>query len=542
MSFFWECALRVSAILAIAFGISFALRRQSAALRHVVWTAAFSIGLLTPALFFWGPKTVPMGTADDYVVVSTVAEQIPEPASMPRRSPSIPYESAALALWAAGVLVLAIRAVRASLQARWLRRTAEPLDASAIAAYAQLPLNVFHGIELAQNESAAVAMTMGVRNPLVLLPSQHTTWDGSRLRLVLLHEIAHLRRRDCLIQWLPQAVCILHWFNPLAWLARAQMLCESERACDDAVLRGGATGADFARDLFEIAQSSGWKGADPMPTILTKLERRITRLLDPSTNRSPLTRAAAILSAGAVIALLAPIVGLRAQNAAADPLAQAGTLSGIVSDPSGAVVANASVRLSGPSGVLTVNTNSTGAWSASLPPGTYAIEVSVPGFAAARLNSVNLPAGASMRIDHHLEIGQIAESITVTAPGTPRAAQAAVAGARKPIRVGGMLQAAKLISKTPPVYPDSLRQQGVEGTVVIQAVIGKSGNVLEAHVAGGGAPITAGGRGGAAVLSPQPEFAEAALNAVRTWQYEPTLLNGEPVEVLTTIAVNFQLR
>lgn len=90
-----------------------------------------------------------------------------------------------------------------------------------------------------------------------------------------------------------------------------------------------------------------------------------------------------------------------------------------------------------------------------------------------------------------------------------------------------MVQGAKLISRTPPVYPDSLRQQGIEGTVLVQAIIGKSGSVLNAQTVGNQAPA---------------ELADAALAAVRTWQFEPTLLNGEPVEVITTITVNFQLR
>ena len=120
----------------------------------------------------------------------------------------------------------------------------------------------------------------------------------------------------------------------------------------------------------------------------------------------------------------------------------------------------------------------------------------------------------------------MAESLTVTAQ-SPAPSAPAPAAVRRLIRVGGMVQAAKLINRTPPVYPDSLRQQGVEGTVLVQAIIGKSGSVLDAHAVGSQAPA---------------ELADAALAAVRTWQFEPTLLNGEPVEVITTITVNFQLR
>jgi outer membrane biosynthesis protein TonB len=103
-----------------------------------------------------------------------------------------------------------------------------------------------------------------------------------------------------------------------------------------------------------------------------------------------------------------------------------------------------------------------------------------------------------------------------------------------------MVQAVKLISKTDPVYPDALRQQGVEGTVLINAIVGKTGNVLDAQAAQpGGGP---GGRGpGPGATSAPPEMVDAAMAAVLTWQYGPALLNGEPIEVLTRVTVNFKL-
>ncbi|HEY6346462.1 MAG TPA: M56 family metallopeptidase [Bryobacteraceae bacterium] len=554
MSFLAECFLRVSAVLTVAFMAVFALRRRSSALRHLVWTAAFAVSALTPFLFPWGPA-LPRWPASasaqppPTITTITMSAVTPQRANIGHPSHSsaaIPYGSIAIALWVAGVLAFGIRMGRAVRLARALRRGATRLDKTELASAAGLPSVALEQIDLNESDSAAAAMTMGVWKPVIILPAaDRHVWEPSRLRAVMLHELAHVQRRDCLTQWLPQAICALHWFNPLVWLARSQMLCESERACDDAVLRGGVSGAGFARDLFEIAQSAGLKGADSMSllnmstTVVTKFERRIARLLDPSANRASMTRAGAIVSFAVAAALLLPLAGLRAQNAAPQAAGEAGTISGVVSDPTGAFVAGATIHITGHYGSWIVQGNQTGAWTGSFPPGTYQIDVSVPGFTA-RTTTVDLAAGASVHLQHALAIGQIGESITVTAPGTPKPAAAPAAGAPQRLRIGGMLQSAKLISKTPPVYPDSLRQQGVEGTVLIQAIIGKTGNVLNAAVVGGQAP--AGGRGAAAGTPPLPEFADAALQAVRTWQYEPTLLNMEPVEVLTTIAVNFQLR
>ena len=103
-----------------------------------------------------------------------------------------------------------------------------------------------------------------------------------------------------------------------------------------------------------------------------------------------------------------------------------------------------------------------------------------------------------------------------------------VAQAESPrrIRVGGNVQAARLIRKVTPVYPQRSKQQGIEGVVLLRAVIGKDGSVLSATV----------------INTANEDMAASARQAVEQWLYQPTLLNGAPVEVLTTITVNFQLQ
>ena len=73
------------------------------------------------------------------------------------------------------------------------------------------------------------------------------TGPEPRLHAVLHHELAHLHRRDCLWQLLGQLARAIYWFNPLAWLAYRQLLCESEKACDDAVIIQGSDPIDLRR-------------------------------------------------------------------------------------------------------------------------------------------------------------------------------------------------------------------------------------------------------------------------------------------------------
>ena len=92
------------------------------------------------------------------------------------------------------------------------------------------------------------------------------------------------------------------------------------------------------------------------------------------------------------------------------------------------------------------------------------------------------------------------------------------------IRVGGVVSAARLIYRPKPEYPEIAKMARIEGSVELEAIIGKDGTIEELKV-----------------LRGHPSFVKTALEAVRQWRYQPTLLNGEPVEVVTEITVNFKL-
>ena len=92
------------------------------------------------------------------------------------------------------------------------------------------------------------------------------------------------------------------------------------------------------------------------------------------------------------------------------------------------------------------------------------------------------------------------------------------------IRQGGSVQAALLVNKVQPVYPPLARQTRISGTVRLHAIISKAGTIQSLEV-----------------MSGHPLLVRAAMDAVQQWRYKPTLLNGEPVEVDTTIDVIFSL-
>ncbi len=105
---------------------------------------------------------------------------------------------------------------------------------------------------------------------------------------------------------------------------------------------------------------------------------------------------------------------------------------------------------------------------------------------------------------------------------------------------------AKLVRQVKPVYPEDAKKEGVEGLFVIDVVIGKDGAIKEAHVAASAPPPQRlkelePKKGTPAATEGDKRLAEAALTAVKQWQYAPILMSGKPVEFKATVTVNFKL-
>ena len=121
-------------------------------------------------------------------------------------------------------------------------------------------------------------------------------------------------------------------------------------------------------------------------------------------------------------------------------------------------------------------------------------------------------------------IGGIISSTPMVAPPPPPPVKKKPPPPPKRIRVGGSVQRANLIRQVRPVYPPLARQARIQGTVKLTAIIAKNGTIQKLEVLGG-----------------HPLLIPAALSAVKQWRYRPTLLNGQPVEVVTQVDVNFTL-
>jgi TonB family protein len=531
----WYEGAGKATLLLLAGGASvLLLRRSAASLRHFLWTATFGALLVLPLamaiLPVWSPVSVrvaPTTTATVAPAPTRVAIRIPsEGTSNPPPSPPSRLPLVLLMIWVAGFMAAASRFVVGAL------RTSRMVRGAAPATYVQATLDQWNQLLAIQTKalesaSAPMPLTWGILRPVVVLPARASMWPADRLETVLLHELMHVARRDLLAQTIAQVACSLYWFHPLAWVALRQLRKERERACDDAVLLHGVAAPDYATHLVDLVRSldanrNAWLDVPAMAET-SDLESRVKAMLNRKLNRRPLNARLALAIATAAVAVLLPIaaVTLHAQTAV-------GTLTGIVTDPTGARIPNCRVvaRNLDSGNQEIVAANPAGEYRfAAIPSGRYQLEFASAGFALAR-KETTLVSGAVARLDAALEVGKLTESVVIRGP---KPGSAAVPGpmvhASERIRVGGMVSAAKLVRQPKPVYPAELQQLGIEGTVLIDAIVSKDGTVLNPTVKN----------------TIDPRLATAALDAVRKWVYQPALLNGEPVEVITTISLDFQL-
>jgi TonB family protein len=362
-----------------------------------------------------------------------------------------------------------------------------------------------------------------VFRPCVLLPSHAPEWTDDRIGVVLSHELAHIRRHDWCVQIAAEAMKALLWFNPLMWIACTRLRRAGEQACDDVVLGNGVAARDYATHLLELARTcrtAGWHWASAVPMARpSTLERRIADMLNAHLDRRPLTRRAAAVTAALLLAVTLPSAALRAVQATPT------SLSGEVYDASGAVLPGVELTLEDVTQMKFKGVTDAGGRFAfaNVQPGHYVLAASLMGFRALR-QEFDLRAPRDWDRVITLQVGDLRETITVSSSRTaPAAAQPAKP---QPVRVGGNIRVPRKLVDVRPVYPASMREAGREGSVPLEAIIGQDGNVSSVRVVS---------------AEVHPDFAIAAIDAVRQWRFSPTLLNGKPVEVVMSVKIDFKL-
>ena len=319
-----DILLKATLGLGLAALVAAALTRASAATRHLVWTLGVAMALLLPALRGIAPRwelpllpaTPTVARIESQPAPRTSASITPRPDSRPpaavtpSRAEALPaakaLEPGAIVglVWLAGFVLVGLPLLIGALRVSWHARRTAPF---ASASWSALVEEVAESIELSRpvrllrGRAHSMPMAAGLLHPAVLLPEDAEAWPGEQRRAVLTHELGHVKRHDCLTQALAHAACALYWFHPLAWVAAWRLRVERERACDDLVLRAGASGPDYADQLLQLAREArdasgpAWALAMARPS---QLEGRLLAILDPSRERQGLSRGMTVADCG----------------------------------------------------------------------------------------------------------------------------------------------------------------------------------------------------------------------------------------------------
>ncbi len=529
-----DVLLRSSVPLACGVLFDICFRSRSAALRHCVLAvsivAAVAVLPMSAALPGWAISVpAPISAlAKSEPVTGPVAAVTPGSTASTGAIPVGPPLPLLPVIWAIGLgiaatslIVALIRLRRITVRGRFVRDARWRAAADEIAS----SLGITRDVVLVQTSSAELLATWGVRRPRVLLPSHARDWSDERFRVVLHHELAHIARHDWLVQIAAEAVRAVLWFNPLIWIACTRLRRAGEQACDDAVLTQGVPAPTYATHLIDLARQCRAvhpyrTPAMPMANPST-LERRIVAMLNPRLNRQAVSRRAVIATGLLLLAIAVPSSVIRAGQDGPR------VLSGSVYDTTGAVMPGVAVTLEDANEAKqTATTDKTGRFQFGVTPvGKYKLSTSLAGFRALR-QEFELRTARDWDRAITLQVGTLSESVTVSATRITEPATATRPQGPPPLRVGGNIRAPRKTQDVRPIYPDSMRAAGREGVVPLDAVIGADGSV-----------------GAVRVLSADvhPDFAIAAVDAVRQWKFTPTLLNGKAVEVVMTVTVTFNL-
>lgn len=441
-------------------------------------------------------------------------------------------------------------------------------------------------------ERVAQPVTFGVAPPIVLLPAALASASADERRAILCHELLHVHRRDWLSVLAEEAVLTLLWFNPAVWWLVGELQLAREQVVDR--LTVAATGA---RRAYMDALFSAADAPSAPPLLAGFLRRRhLARRLIALTEEIVMSRAR--LAVGGVL-VLGVLLGSGAAAVAAWPLAaaQVSTAPGDAAAAPGQLAVAHRVALDVPGGLSQELTGATILFDlvvdaqgevTSARPVSFAMRNDANGlsFSATDLTSVEpllgritagsmtatgpspgrmFPNGPAMVRDLDVMLKAASAALTQWRFAPPAAAPAiarvpaqfdlsagqATAGRVEAIsgfagttgaqmstfvarsgppsddgalRVGGVIKPPTKIVNVNPVYPQEAQDAKVQGVVIIETVIDEAGAVKEAWV-----------------LKSVPLLDEPALEAVRHWRYEPTLMNGVPRSVRMVVTVNFTL-
>ena len=336
LRFILDVSLRGAVLCLLAGVVTLALRRSSAYTRKMIWVFALVGLILLPTLALinpvWNISIIPdlerwSGVFGQHGVERVLSAGEPEVGPNLQAAGTADgsqgflsgpwffsnWTSLVFLVWAMGASALLLWFLLTGFYVRRTLRDAEPVDRSWYRLESDLRarIGLRHAVPLLKSNRTNTAVTTGVFYPIVILPMDADRWPAARRRLVLSHELAHVKRKDGMIEFLASIAIVLHWFNPFVWMATTRFRIERERDCDNAVLNNGVRPSEYASLLLDIAadisgtRRPGWR----LSTISqsSNLKDRLLCILNPTVNRTTGNRRCMMKAVALILAVIVPL-------------------------------------------------------------------------------------------------------------------------------------------------------------------------------------------------------------------------------------------
>jgi len=566
MSFVLDVVVKPTLILMSAAVLSMLLRRRSAAVRHAIWILAMASVILLPLAVLIVPQLEWSVLPDTSTSVTFLNVQNAALQAAQEVLPAVAYSPKTVRLhpefvWVLGITFLLLQLVLAKTAVKRMTKTAVAITDDNWRKHLSELSDVFlirRPVRLLLTDKPICPMTWGVRNHTILLPSSARLWSDERCRLVLAHELAHVKRNDGLLQLFVQIVCSVYWFNPLVWYAAHRIRLERERACDDRVLSLGAEAVDYADHLVQVARSLGTRRVLSFASVSmaqpSQLESRLISILDSGMRRRTLSKTGTILlctfaglltvtfaEIGIAGAVPLPPVFISAANFDPPPLAPT-PVEKREATPQQTRIGNGNVIPNNaviPPQVL----------ESSTPEYTQeGVEAKVEGIVTleghvdikGKVSGLRVIKGLGYGLDQKaidavlgwkfrpaLRQGAPVEAVTqIEVDFRIPVWYRAVPTEEPAVRIGPGVTPPTVISRIEPQYTPEARAAKYRGTVVVAATIHKDGTLTVNEV----------------IQELDYGLTANAIEALEQWKFKPGMRNGEPVPVSLKIEVNFNLK
>jgi len=281
-----------SALLVLAASIAGVLaRNRSAATRNLIWRGALAAILLAPILMVFAPRVNFPASKSTAINLERALSAPSEPVlhstlDKPADGPTLAsIPDAPSSNLAFGAIVSAAYIVGCGFFVlRWLWGWSRILRIVNLSPQLENEGTSRTRVRVTDNPVLTAPLTFGTINPVILLPRNTGEWPEERLIAVMLHEKAHIQRRDWMLQFVADLLCVLQWFNPAIWALSSRLRGTAEESADDMTLQEGIVPSSYARELLSFVQIKGLQGVGMARR--SNLDIRLRRVLAISVDRT----------------------------------------------------------------------------------------------------------------------------------------------------------------------------------------------------------------------------------------------------------------